>query len=254
MPAAILASWERCQALGLGPGEVDLPYVPGVVSEAQELLVRASAPVLERLHGLLVGTKVCVVLTDARARVLVRRAGEPGLNRHLDAVQLAEGFSYREADAGTNGMGTALVEGRLSVVLGREHFADRFVAFACAGVPIRDPFSGRIRGVVDLTSWSRDANPLMAALVSEAAENIELRLLEQYSARERALVAEARRNGGGAAPGRAWRWCGRNSRWTAVSTGPGTGAADGRPGRSDATASSSEARRPSWSRRPGGTW
>ncbi|NUP45815.1 MAG: SpoIIE family protein phosphatase [Catenulispora sp.] len=158
-------------------------------------MLRASAPVLERLHGMLVDTKVSVVLCDGGARVLVRRAGESGLNRHLDAVQLAEGFSYHEADAGTNGIGTALVEGRLAVVLGDEHFADRFVGFACAGVPIRDPFSGRIRGVVDLTAWSRDATPLMAALAAQAAENIELRLLEQYSARERTLLAESRRGG-----------------------------------------------------------
>ncbi|MBW8803371.1 MAG: SpoIIE family protein phosphatase [Catenulisporales bacterium] len=169
---------------------MDLPYEPGV--EAEEVLLRASAPVLERLHGLLVDTKVSVVLTDARARVLVRRAGEQGLNRHLDAVQLAEGFSYHEADAGTNGIGTALAEGRAAVVLGGEHFADRYLAFACAGVPIRDPFSGRIRGVVDLTSWARDGSPLMAALAAQAAENIELRLLEQYSARERALVESCR--------------------------------------------------------------
>jgi anti-sigma regulatory factor (Ser/Thr protein kinase) len=173
---------------------VDLPYVPDL--GAEEALIRASAPVLERLHALLADTPVCVVLTDAAARVLVRRAGEPGLNRHLDAVQLAEGFSYREADAGTNGIGTALAEGRPALVLAGEHFADRFLGFACAGVPIRDPFSGRIRGVVDLTAWRRDASPLMAALAAEAAENIELRLLEQYSVKERALLAQARRRGG----------------------------------------------------------
>ncbi|WP_370366419.1 SpoIIE family protein phosphatase [Catenulispora sp. GP43] len=176
---------------------MDLPYAPDV--GAEELLLRASAPVLERLHAMLVDTPVCVVLSDAAARILMRRAGEPGLNRHLDAVQLAEGFSYHETDAGTNGIGTALAEGRPAVVLAGEHFADRFLAFVCAGVPIRDPFSGRIRGVVDLTSWRRDASPLMAALAAEAAENIELRLLEQYSVKERALLAQARRAGGLAA-------------------------------------------------------
>ena len=194
MRSGILASWQRCQASGLGPADVDLPYAPDM--ESEELLLRASAPVLERLHAMLVDTPVCAVLSDAAARILVRRAGEPGLNRHLDAVQLVEGFSYHEADAGTNGIGTAVAEGRPAVVLAGEHFADRFLAFACAGVPIRDPFSGRIRGVVDLTSWRRDASPLMAALAAEAAQNIEMRLLEQYSVRERALLAQARRAGG----------------------------------------------------------
>ena len=194
MRSGILASWRRCRAGGLGPEDVDLPYAPDL--GAEELLLRASAPVLERLHALLVDMPVCVVLSDAAARILVRRAGEPGLNRHLDAVQLAEGFSYHETDAGTNGIGTALAEGRPAVVLAGEHFADRFLAFVCAGVPIRDPFSGRIRGVVDLTSRRRDASPLMAALAAEAAENIELRLLEQYSVKERRLLAQARRAGG----------------------------------------------------------
>ena len=199
--------------------------------DAEELLLRASAPVVERLHSMLVGSPVCVVLTDAAARVLVRRAGEPGLNRHLDAVQLAEGFSYHEADAGTNGIGTALAEGRPAVVLAGEHFADRFLAFACAGVPIRDPFSGRIRGVVDLTSWRRDASPLMAALAAEAAENIELRLLEQYSAKERALLAQARRAGGLVAD----RVGADDRAAAAISIGIGDGHGTGETGNADDT-------------------
>ena len=194
--SGILASWRRCRAGGLGPADVDLPYAPDMGCR-RSCCCGLRLRCLERLHAMLLDTPVCVVLSDAAARILVRRAGEPGLNQHLDAVQLAEGFSYHEADAGTNGIGTALAEGRPAVVLAAEHFADRFLAFACAGVPIRDPFSGRIRGVVDLTRLGeRDASPLMAALAAEAAENIELRLLEQYSVKERALLAQARRAGG----------------------------------------------------------
>ncbi|MEY9874212.1 serine phosphatase RsbU (regulator of sigma subunit)/anti-sigma regulatory factor (Ser/Thr protein kinase) [Streptacidiphilus sp. MAP12-33] len=189
--AGVLASWERCRATGLSAERTELPYDPGF--DHEERLLLASLPVLDRLHEQLLGTRVSVLLTDARARVMDRRAGESGLNRHLDAVQLAPGFGWAEGDAGTNGIGTVLAEGRAGVVIGSEHFSEAHRAFACAGAPIRDPLTGALRGVVDLTSWRRDAHPLMAALAREAALSVEQRLLDQYSLNERALHDRALR-------------------------------------------------------------
>ncbi|WP_084713457.1 SpoIIE family protein phosphatase [Streptacidiphilus rugosus] len=193
----IVASWERCRATGLSVERTELSYDPDLDSE--ERLLLASLPVLDRLHEQLAGSRVSVLLTDARARVMLRRAGEPGLNRHLDAIRLAPGFVWAEHEAGTNGIGTALAEGRPGVVVGSEHFAEAYRPSACAGAPVRDPLLGTIRGVVDLTSRQHDANPLMAALAGEAALAIEQRLLDQYSRRERAFLDAARRR----TPGRA---------------------------------------------------
>ncbi|WP_236653625.1 SpoIIE family protein phosphatase [Streptacidiphilus melanogenes] len=212
--AGVLASWERCRATGLSAERTQLRYDPD--PDGEERLLLASLPVLERLHEQLLGTRVSVLLADAHARVMDRRAGEPALDRHLDAVQLAPGFSWAEHDAGTNGIGTALVEGRPGVVLGSEHFSEAHRAFACTGAPIRDPLTGAIRGVVDLTTWRRDAHPLMAALAREAATAVEHRLLEQYTLRERAhhdraLRTAARR---GAVQHRPTR--GRRTSWEAA--------------------------------------
>ncbi|WP_243640177.1 SpoIIE family protein phosphatase [Streptacidiphilus pinicola] len=182
--AGVLASWERCRATGLTADQPALPYDPDL--DGEERLLRASLPVLDRLHEQLLGTGVSVLLTDATARVVQRRAGEPGLDRHLDAIQLAPGFGWAEHDAGTNGIGTVLAQGRPTFVLGSEHFTEAHRAFACAGAPIRDPLTGAIRGVVDLTSRRRDAHPLMAALAREAALAVEQRLLEQCTLHERA--------------------------------------------------------------------
>ncbi|WP_042443749.1 SpoIIE family protein phosphatase [Streptacidiphilus jiangxiensis] len=190
--AGVLASWERCRARRLSVDGTALPYDPEFVQE--ERLLVASLPVLDRLHRQLLGSRVSVLLTDGRARVVERRAGEPDLNRHLDAVQLAPGFGWADHEAGTNGIGTVLAEGRAAVILGSEHFSEAHRAFACAGAPIRDPFTGTIRGVVDLTSRRRDAHPLMAALAREAALAVEQRLLEQYSLGERALHDRALRS------------------------------------------------------------
>ena len=182
----ILESWQRCLRVGLAPQRDELPYQPDLNLEDQ--LVRASAPVLERLQATLAGSRVSVLLADSAARILVRQAGAPGLRQHLDAVQLAPGFSYAEEVAGTNGIGTALAAGRPFAVLSSEHFADRLQSFACAGAPVRDPLSGSILGVLDLTCWQADAHPMMSALVRRAVADIEQQLYRQYSARERALL------------------------------------------------------------------
>ncbi|MBW8820484.1 MAG: SpoIIE family protein phosphatase, partial [Streptomyces sp.] len=80
-------------------------------------------------------------------------------------------------------------------VVGREHFADCLQPFACAGTPVRNPLSGHIEAVLDLTCLRDDGDPLMLRLVREAARDIEARLLEQATQRERALLAAYRRAG-----------------------------------------------------------
>jgi hypothetical protein len=50
---------------------------------------------------------------------------------------------------------------------------------ACAGAPIRDPLSGRVEGVLNLTCRRTDADPAMLTLVRQAVAGIEQRLLEQ---------------------------------------------------------------------------
>jgi len=182
----ILASWERCRQQGLDGRLAELPYLPDLDSEEQLLL--ASGPVVERLHSALAGTRQNVLLTDGSARVLMRRTAEASHSRGLDAVQLAPGFSYAEGVAGTNAIGTVLMEKRPCNVLGSEHFVDRLKSFTCSAAPIRDRITGAIRGVVDLTCLHRDSNPMMSALVREAAAAIEQRLFDQYGRREQELL------------------------------------------------------------------
>jgi transcriptional regulator of acetoin/glycerol metabolism len=62
--------------------------------------------------------------------------------------------------------------------------------FTCVGVPIVDPLSNRLEGVLDLTCASRDTNELLLPLLTEAVREIGLRLRDQATARERALFEE----------------------------------------------------------------
>jgi transcriptional regulator of acetoin/glycerol metabolism len=185
---AILASWRRSQFWGVSVELRALPYQSDIDTDSR--LVHAAQPVLDRLQAVLADMPVCVVLTDAHANVLDRRAGDTSLNQELDAVWLAPGFSYAEQFVGTNAIGTAIEEKRTAQVFGSEHFSGRLQTLSCAGAPIRNPLTGRIEGVIDVTCWRSEAHPLMPALVEGAATEIQERLLDLTSGRERALLQE----------------------------------------------------------------
>ena len=131
-----------------------------------------------------------MILTDAAGVVLTRLAADSDLDRHLDGVQLAPGFSYAEDQVGTNGIGTALEGGQPMHVFGHEHYAENLEDLACAGVPIHHPITGKIVGAVDLTCWRKDADPLLIALVKTTADQITQGLLTDSSAQEYELLQE----------------------------------------------------------------
>ncbi|OKI53616.1 SpoIIE family protein phosphatase [Streptomyces sp. MJM1172] len=182
----IMNSWLRCQSLGLSPDQTELPYRDDFDPDSR--LVRAAAPVLDQLASRFSGSPMNVALADAGGTVLERRFGEPDLARTLPPIQSVPGFVFAERVAGTNGIGLALAERRLVQVYGAEHFAQRSQSSACSATPIRDQLSGDIVGVLCFGYPHSYQNPALAALVRQAAETVERRLMEQRSARERALL------------------------------------------------------------------
>ncbi|KAF0956916.1 sigma-54-dependent Fis family transcriptional regulator [Rhodococcus sp. T7] len=182
----IYSSWQRSKSLKVEPDQLDLPFVrePNLDSP----LVTAAGPVLKQLADGLVDEPVSVILTSADGVVLTRIASSRRLNRTLDAVNLAPGFSYSEEFAGTNGIGTALETRQPTLVTGAEHYVGCLGQLACAGVPITHPISGALVGALDLTGWVEDGGPLLATLAKSATAQIEGRLLEQASAEQTALL------------------------------------------------------------------
>ncbi|EKX65511.1 stage II sporulation protein E, partial [Streptomyces ipomoeae 91-03] len=187
----VLDSWKRCRSAGLEPHRLLIPYAPDLAMD--DPFLRAADPVLGRLTASLANVSMTIVLCDGQARMVQRHGGDRHLLTRLDEVNFAPGFCASEAVAGTNGVGTALTERQPVFVLGREHFADCLSPFACAGAPVRNPLSGRIEAILDLTCLRDDGDPAMVRLVREAAHDIEARLLEQATERERALLAAYRR-------------------------------------------------------------
>ncbi|MFF7791596.1 SpoIIE family protein phosphatase [Streptomyces sp. NPDC007991] len=193
---SILNSWRRSRSLGLSPDQTDLPYREDF--DAGGRIVRAAVPVLDRLQDTFSGSQVNISVADANGTVLLRRFGDPSMARNLPAIQRVPGFVFAEQVAGTNGIGLALAERQLIRVYGAEHFAERSQGNACVAMPVRDPLSGRIEGVLCLGYPRSFEQPALGAAIRRAAENIERRLLGQSSAHERALLRAYLATGGGA--------------------------------------------------------
>jgi transcriptional regulator of acetoin/glycerol metabolism len=184
----ILASWWRSREWHVAADRLDQSYLGE--PDLDSSLARAAKPVLRHLHEQLEGQPISIVLTDASGLVLLRFTGDHDLERQLDQIKLAPGFSYAEDVVGTNGIGTALESGGPTHVFGHEHYAERLEGLACAGVPVRDPMSGKTVGVLDLTCWRRHADPLMLSLVRSTADQLNQALSETSNGRDLRLLQE----------------------------------------------------------------
>ncbi len=182
----ILASWTRSQQWHVPTDHLEVPFDADL--DGESALLRAARPVLREVAEQFAAEPVSVILCDASGFVLTRDTGDSRLERSLDRVWLAPGFSYAEQHVGTNGIGTALEGGGPAEVFGHEHYVEHLEEFACAGVPVRHPVTHKILGIVDLTCWRRDAGAMMVAAAGALARRVEATLLEQSGRREHALL------------------------------------------------------------------
>lgn len=184
--ADIATSWRRCHLIGVKATSDDVPY-EGEFDRPSRLL-RAAAPVIDRLADQLTDSPATIMLADAEAQIVDRRAGGRELVRALDKAYVAPGFRYAEEFTGTNGIGSALEERRPFFVQGAEHFRENLLEFACVGAPVMHPISGTVEGVLDVTCRFDETNVLMKPLVLSAVREIESRMYADASLKERMLL------------------------------------------------------------------
>lgn len=166
----VVASWERSQAAGVDIAHPNAQFTDEI--DAASLLVRCARPVLQQLQIDTADMPLVIALTDKKARVVQRIDSSSAVARLLDRVDLAPGFSYAESTMGTNGIGTVFEAGQPISVVGPEHFSENLHLFACTGAPVIDPVTGRVEGVLDISTLSSSWSPLMHTLVKSAAKDI----------------------------------------------------------------------------------
>src|SRR5918998_3436287 len=185
VPGHVAASWRRSASSGVDPGEVSNEYFTDL--DLGSRLIHCARPVIEQLAEEIADVPMCVALTDNGARLLVRRDSDAQIGRVLDGVHFAQGFGYAEGTVGTNGVGTVLEFGESVHIVGAEHFVEPLQPYACAGAPVRDPFTGRIVGVLDISCLSEDSSPILHSLVRSAAARIQHNLLADRNLQQQAL-------------------------------------------------------------------
>ncbi|CAN5276928.1 helix-turn-helix domain-containing protein [soil metagenome] len=185
VPDIVAASWQRSFSAGVDAATSQALYHDDL--DVSGRLVRCSDPVIARLGDDMAQMPLSIVLTDHRARILSRSETDRTIGALLDKVSLAPGFNYAETSVGTNGIGTVFESGQPLYIVGPEHFHEQLQPFACAGSPIRDPLTGRVEGVLDISCLSEHSSPLMHSLVRSAAHDIEHNLLVDRSQCQQAL-------------------------------------------------------------------
>lgn len=118
-----------------------------------------------------------VAVSDAAGQLLWVE-GSPSLRSRAESMHFLPGADWSERSAGTNAPGTALALGEPVQIFGPEHLVRQVTPWSCSAAPIREPDTGAILGVLDVTGGAEVAQPQTLALVraTVAAVEAELRL------------------------------------------------------------------------------
>jgi len=176
-------SWRRLMARGIEPDMLGEPEVEGATLDE----LRQSSGLMSVLDELSRGLESLIdegdnilVVADARGRVLWR-AGSRAVLGSADRLGFVEGAHWGENSVGTNGIGTALMSNSAVQVFSAEHYSRSHHPWTCAGAPIKDPRTGHVIGVVDVSGPAATVHPTTVALVEAVARLAESHLRELHN-------------------------------------------------------------------------
>jgi PAS domain S-box-containing protein len=141
-----------------------------LIQKKQELIYVAN-PFINQLYDFVKASNFIVILNDEEGCILNIIGNDYMLQKAFETA-LVPGAYMGEKYIGTNGMGTALYEGKPLQVSGNEHYIEVFHNWTCSGAPIRD-HEGKITGCLDLTGDKELVNSHTLGMVAAAANAIE---------------------------------------------------------------------------------
>jgi sigma-54 dependent transcriptional regulator, acetoin dehydrogenase operon transcriptional activator AcoR len=172
----VVASWRRSQSHGIPVERNEAPLAPEAEltqrRSAHAALLEAAQPALNQARLFLVEANSMIILTDSSGLVL-ETAGDPRTIDFGQVIHLEQGGRWKEADIGTNAIGTAIAESRPVQIHGLEHFCSEVKRWTCAATPIWHPTDGELLGVVDISGPMRTFNPQSLAFAVALGRQIE---------------------------------------------------------------------------------
>jgi len=178
-------SWRRSLRNGVDP---DTPHPQVALGDSELAAYRAAHPlaaVMPVVRELVVDGAaddgLVVAVSDEIGRLLWVE-GNRRLRGTVDRVGFVEGAVWGEESVGTNAPGTALATRRAVQVIGAEHFSRPVQELSCAAAPIRDPRTGRVLGVLDVTGRRAAATHVVLSLVRATVATVERELATRAAA------------------------------------------------------------------------
>ena len=175
----VAESWQRSLSLQLDP---DHPLVH-LDLEAHDLRdyrdahpLALALPTIQRLlvrHTVDAGL---IVAVGDRAGRLLWIDGDRVLRRKAEGMLFVEGADWSERAVGTSAPGTALALDHGLQIQGAEHFTRMVHPWSCTAVPVHDPDSGAILGVIDITGGEAAVAPATLPLLEAAVAAVEAEL------------------------------------------------------------------------------
>ena len=169
----VAESWRRCAASGI---PLDGGCQPPLRTTPEELIAYRRAhplavalPLFRELLGAGAADDGHVFAVGDADGTLLWIEGDSATLRRAERMQFTEGAVWTEAQAGTNAPGTALELERAVQIVTGEHYSSAVHSWSCAAAPVRDPGTGRVLGVVDLSGGGTIATPPALAAVRAAA-------------------------------------------------------------------------------------
>ena len=191
----ILKSWQEAVNSGVDPSVERAPTGLSVDQLehllATRVLGRAAQQVLDQYEGIVATTGHVIVLADDGGRILYS-VGDSPLRHSLEHVNFQPGGVWTVESVGPNGIGTVLEHGSAELVLGHEHFCERWAPWVCYGAPVRHPETGRMLGVIDITGPAETARLETMGLTVSIASTIEQQLTLEVYRRNQILRDQAR--------------------------------------------------------------
>ncbi|WP_022882897.1 GAF domain-containing protein [Gryllotalpicola ginsengisoli] len=191
----VLDSWRRARENRLDPDrllpEVDLDAE--LEDYRQQHRLAAVMPLIRRLLVRDVeGEGLLVAVGDELGRLLWVE-GDHAARRRAERMLFVAGANWAENRVGTSAPGTALQLDHGIQIHDTEHY-DRIVhGWSCTAVPIHDPETRRILGVIDITGDARAVDPLTLPLLEATAAAAESQLLAERLSAAASRPAPARR-------------------------------------------------------------
>jgi hypothetical protein len=200
----IADSWRRSSAAGVDPspqGAAPLVADDDEAAARWEVhpLVTVAPLIRECLAGIADDAAHLMVVSDADGTLLWLE-GAPNVRlAAANSMNFAVGALWSESGAGTNAIGTALAADHAVQVFAAEHFNEVVQAWTCAAAPVHDPDTGRVLGIVDLTSRMGTVHPHSFAVAVATAGAVEAHLRCQMHERDARLRSRYRERvvGGG---------------------------------------------------------